>query len=170
MRRLEKVTVSALRVVCGICLLSIVGCVALQVLTRYVFEFPLSWTEESSRFLLVWMVFLGSIVTLSKDENIRLTLLASRLSGRPLQALFAFVYAVTGAFNVLFALGSYRMAKLNWRLPALTIPGFFLGYLHLASAASAVVIVLICVIRLVSSIRAAVLGEGPRRSHSPGRR
>ena len=32
----------------------------LQVLSRYVLEAPLPWTEELARFLLVWVAFLGS--------------------------------------------------------------------------------------------------------------
>jgi TRAP-type C4-dicarboxylate transport system permease small subunit len=159
MRLVEKYLILALRIICGICFLGIMISMALQVLTRYVFEFPLTWTEESSRFLLIWMVFLGSVITLSRDENIRLTLLSSRLSGRSLQALFIFVYAVILVFNVLFAMGSYRMARLNWELPALTIPGFFLGYLYIASGISAVFIILITAVRLVRSIRAVVVGK-----------
>lgn len=159
MRLVEKCFILALQIVCGICFIGIMVAVALQVLTRYVFEFPLPWTEESSRFLLIWMVFLGSIVTLYKDENIRLTLLSSHLSGRSLHALFIFLYAAIIVFNILFALGSYRMAKLNWQLPALTIPGFFLGYLYISSGISTVVIVLISVVRLLKSIRTIAFGE-----------
>ncbi|MBM4761361.1 TRAP transporter small permease [Bacillus sp. B15-48] len=34
--------------------------VFLQVLFRFVFEQPLAWTEELSRYLLVWLTFLGA--------------------------------------------------------------------------------------------------------------
>ena len=34
--------------------------VFLQVLTRFVIQIPLAWTEEVSRYFFIWMVFLGS--------------------------------------------------------------------------------------------------------------
>jgi len=36
--------------------------VFLQVLTRFVIQIPLAWTEEVSRYFFIWMVFLGSAV------------------------------------------------------------------------------------------------------------
>ncbi|RKX73371.1 MAG: hypothetical protein DRP87_19030 [Spirochaetes bacterium] len=168
MHSVEKYLVYGIKIICGICFLGIIVSVSLQVLTRYVFEFPLTWTEESSRFFLIWMVFLGSIVTLAKDENIRLTLLSSRLSGQPLHVLFIFVYTAIIVFNVLFVLGSYRMAELNWELPALTIKGFFIGYLYIVSGIGTVFILLISTVRLVSSIRAVVRGEDFQSSSKNG--
>ena len=159
MLRIERYLIKALHIVCGLLLLGILLFVALQILSRYVLEVPMSWTEESSRFFLIWMVFLGSIVTLSKDENIKLTVLSSRMSGRALHGLFILVYTAIIVFNVLFALSSYKMARLNWELPALTIPGFSIGFLYIPSGIGAVVIVMISALRIAGSLRVVVLDK-----------
>ena len=159
MLRIERRLIKALQIVSGLLLLGILLFIALQILSRYVLEVSMSWTEESSRFFLVWMVFVGSIVTLSKDENIKLTVLSSRMSGRALHGLLVLVYTVIIIFNVLFALGSYKMARLNWELPALTIPGFSLGFLYIPSGIGAVLIVMISALRIAGSFRKILLGE-----------
>jgi len=159
MLRIKRRLIKALQIVSGLLLLGILLFIALQILSRYVLEVSMSWTEESSRFFLVWMVFVGSIVTLSKDENIKLTVLSSRMSGRALHGLLVLVYTVIIIFNVLFALGSYKMARLNWELPALTIPGFSLGFLYIPSGIGAVLIVMISALRIAGSFRKILLGE-----------
>ena len=40
----------------------------LQVLARYVFDYPLSWPEELGRFLFAWIVFLGIVQVIRMDE------------------------------------------------------------------------------------------------------
>lgn len=47
----------------------------LQVLARYVFDYPLSWPEELGRFLFAWIVFLGIVPVLRSDEMPALDLL-----------------------------------------------------------------------------------------------
>src|SRR5690606_41542178 len=41
-----------------------------QVLTRYVFMYSLPWLEELTRFLMVWMVMLGTAVAVKEKQHI----------------------------------------------------------------------------------------------------
>ena len=51
----------ALTVACV--LLAIISCLGMwQVLARFVFSQPTTWTEESMRRLLIWMVMLGAMI------------------------------------------------------------------------------------------------------------
>lgn len=43
--------------------------VFLQVLFRYVFNYPLAWTEELSRFLLIWIVLLGAAIGIKRKSH-----------------------------------------------------------------------------------------------------
>lgn len=52
----------------------------IQVLFRYVFKLPLSWTEELARFLFVWVVFLGSAVSVKELGHVGVEYFVSRLS------------------------------------------------------------------------------------------
>lgn len=44
--------------------------VTLQVLFRYILQNPLVWTEELSRYLLVWVAFLGASSLIKNNESI----------------------------------------------------------------------------------------------------
>jgi len=46
----------------GIMMISLVGLTFLQVILRYVFNNPTSWTSELSRFILIWLTFTGASV------------------------------------------------------------------------------------------------------------
>src|SRR5262249_18822367 len=46
------------------------------VMSRYVFDSPLFWTDELANFLFLWMSMLGMVVALRRDGHMRLTTLA----------------------------------------------------------------------------------------------
>lgn len=91
-----KVT-SALLLVC-ITLMTLI--MVSLVVTRYLFAYSPSWSEEATRFLMVWMVMSGSAVLVLFDDHITLHVLAGKLGprGRCLQGILvrAIIAAVSG--------------------------------------------------------------------------
>ncbi|TLP47001.1 TRAP transporter small permease [Cohaesibacter sp. CAU 1516] len=55
--------------------------VLLQILFRYVLNMPLSWTDEASRFLMIYMVYLCLPIIYLQDKNIAMTFLLDALNG-----------------------------------------------------------------------------------------
>src|SRR6201992_2131920 len=47
------------------------------VLSRYVFNSPLFWTDELANFLFLWLSMLGTVVALRADGHMRLTTVAN---------------------------------------------------------------------------------------------
>src|ERR1700745_4047673 len=43
------------------------------VVSRYVFDSPLLWTDELANFLFLWLSMLGAVVALQRDGHMRLT-------------------------------------------------------------------------------------------------
>src|SRR5215470_6828172 len=43
------------------------------VVSRYVFDRPLMWTDELANFLFLWLAMLGAVVALRRNEHMRLT-------------------------------------------------------------------------------------------------
>jgi TRAP-type C4-dicarboxylate transport system permease small subunit len=41
-----------------------------QIVTRYVFSYPLSWSEELARYLMIWLTFLGAAVAVGKKSHV----------------------------------------------------------------------------------------------------
>jgi TRAP-type C4-dicarboxylate transport system permease small subunit len=54
--------------------------VLLQVIFRYVLNFPLFWTEEFARYCLVWSSLLGSALAVKRGQHIAVTIIMERLS------------------------------------------------------------------------------------------
>ena len=59
----------------GISLVIMTVVVLVQVLFRYVLNMPLSWTDEASRFLMIYMVYLCLPIIYLQDKNIAMTFL-----------------------------------------------------------------------------------------------
>jgi TRAP-type C4-dicarboxylate transport system permease small subunit len=52
--------------------------VLLQVIFRYILNFPLFWTEELARYCLVWSSLLGSAVAVKRGRHIAVTIFIER--------------------------------------------------------------------------------------------
>ena len=64
--------------------------VFVSVIFRYVFVSPMGWTDEVTRFLLVWCVMLGMAYTLQQGRHIRVTTLVRNFSPR-VQTVLEFI-------------------------------------------------------------------------------
>jgi len=58
-----------------------------QVVLRYVFKTGFPWTEELSRFTMIYLVFIGSIVLTHENSHISVTILDETLKGYALKIL-----------------------------------------------------------------------------------
>lgn len=62
----------------------------IQVILRTFFNNPQAWAEEVSRYLFVWVVFLGVAVAAFRDNHIRLDIIDHLLAGRKLRMIKIF--------------------------------------------------------------------------------
>lgn len=60
-------------------LVLLVATLGLQVLSRFVFEFPLGWTEELARVGQIWLVFIGAAVGARRAEHFVVELFMERV-------------------------------------------------------------------------------------------
>lgn len=77
-----------LRHAAGILLLVMTLIVVVQVLFRYLFNIPLSWTDESSRFLMIYMTYLCLPFVYLADKNIAMTFVTEMVE-KKMPRLFA---------------------------------------------------------------------------------
>jgi len=57
----------------------LLGIMVISVTSRYLLESPLSWTNEISGLLMVWLVFLGSVGALKRAEHISVGVFVDRM-------------------------------------------------------------------------------------------
>ncbi|TVP83167.1 MAG: TRAP transporter small permease [Alkalicoccus sp.] len=63
-----------LRYACSLMLLTIIVITLAQVFFRFILNSPFVWTDELSRFLLIWLVFLGAGVVSYDDKHLSVNL------------------------------------------------------------------------------------------------
>ncbi len=107
--------------------------VIVQVFSRYLFNFSFVWAEELVRYLMIWMVMLGSALVQSRNEHIRIDffpLLAGARGRRIMDTFFRLatliflaiiVYKGFGVsyFNRIFESSGLRISMM-W--PSLAVP------------------------------------------------
>lgn len=102
--------VDTLNKVVGIILSLMLGVMSiliiLQVISRFLIHFPLTWSEELSRYLMVYIVFAGASLAMRHNQLISIELLPELLSAKKrkiviiLVAIFSIVF-----FGILFFQG-----------------------------------------------------------------
>ncbi len=115
-------------------LIAILAAMALMVFAnvalRFLTDHSILWVEETSRYLMIWLTFLGAGIVLRYGGHIGIETLQERLPGAA-PALRAVIFALLLAFFAAMAWLGTRYALLTWdqTTPVLQIP---IGAVYLA--------------------------------------
>jgi TRAP-type transport system small permease protein len=136
---LVEVYFAVIKVTAAVLLAGMVGLVFGNVVLRYVFNSGIAASEELSRWLFVWLVFLGAIVGLKEHAHLGVDTLVKALSPRGRKVCYALSHALMLYASILLTEGSWKQAVLNWdtTAPASELPvGLFYlsGVVYGASA------------------------------------
>src|SRR2546430_1153221 len=80
------------------------------VVSRYVFNQPLTWSDELASILFLWLAMLGAVIALRRGEHMRLTAIVGMLSPRSRAFLDVVAVAAALAFLVLLLEPAYEFA------------------------------------------------------------
>jgi len=142
-----------LKVAIAICLATMVVLVFTNVVLRYLFNSGIATSEELSRWLLVWLTFLGAIVALRQHAHLGVDTLVRALPPRGKLACFVMSYLLMLYVDALLTLGSWKQAVLTFgdTAPASGISvGLFFYSSGLVFGVSAAVILLVDFVRVLS--------------------
>ncbi len=121
----------------ALCLAVMVVMVFGNVLLRYVFNSGIAVSEELSRWLFVWLTFLGAIVALKENGHLGTDMLVSRLPrGGKIACLLASQMLMLGVTVMLFQ-GSLAQARINLEVEA-PVTGFPMAVVYAAGVVFAV--------------------------------
>lgn len=117
MRRLVELLDAVLKNVLIVLMVAMVSAVCWQVISRYVFSSPSSWTEEVARFLMIWIGVLGAAYAFRTGVHLGLDILPKKLTGRSAELLKNFTAAVVVLFSVtVLVIGGGSLVSLTWEL------------------------------------------------------
>ncbi|MCB1816285.1 MAG: TRAP transporter small permease subunit, partial [Candidatus Competibacteraceae bacterium] len=80
----------------SVALITVIVCAG--VYWRYVLNDALAWSEESAKFLMVWMVFTGAPIALAQGTHAAIDALPEALPPRARQAVFGLIYLLVMFF------------------------------------------------------------------------
>lgn len=85
--------------------------VMLQVISRYVFHSPLSWTDEVSRFLLVWLTFIAAAYVMSERLHVTVDLLMARLNIRAVAVVDTIATAIVVVGSAVLMIAGFTLLR-----------------------------------------------------------
>ena len=123
LQRVEGVIGAVLERIAFAGIVALIGVMSLQIVSRLFFT-ATSWSEETARYLLIWLTFLGACLAFQRGRHIAVTVIADRLPPPAPRITRAFVALVTLTFMITLAKVGYEYMDLQsyQRSAALQIP------------------------------------------------
>jgi TRAP-type C4-dicarboxylate transport system permease small subunit len=115
-----------------------------EVLSRYVFDFPLVFSNELTKILFPWMIFVAAISVTKNEDHLSINYFRELLPKAGQKIAFIFSKLVMLYFSFYMVVSSYELAKgvINQPLPMLRISKSWL-YASMTVSFSAIIIILI---------------------------
>lgn len=107
------------------CFVYMTVAVLAQVFGRYVFNYSISWTEETAKFAQIWVVLMGAGITMRRGLHVAVDVLAAMLPLPLMRALLVLVAFGCIWFLGVVIYGSFPLLELGWMFetsPVLQVP------------------------------------------------
>ena len=100
--------------------------ISLQVFSRHVLSDAFSWTEEASRYLFIWLIFLSIGISFIEKKHISIDIVMDRVPSMVQKVLQQFVYLLLIALSIFLLVQGIdlveKMQSFNQRSATLQIP------------------------------------------------
>ena len=104
-----------------ICMLALVACVVLGVVSRQI-NAPLAWTDELAQMFLVWSALAGWMIALRRRSHIRITMLIDRLPARARAGAEIAIQLCIVTFGLLMLRYGFGLIERTWDVEAISLP------------------------------------------------
>lgn len=110
--------VRAINLLIALALAAMVVLVFGNVVLRYVFNSGITVSEELSRWLFIWITFLGAVAALKENAHLGTDMLVSRLPVKGKKVCMVLGQVLMLYLTWLFLAGSYKQMVINWDVEA----------------------------------------------------
>jgi TRAP-type transport system small permease protein len=125
-----------------------------NVMSRYFLDTTWGWYEEVSRFMLIWIVFLGAVVATIRGDHLGIDLLPAVFSPRVCRMIGVLADILVMAALVIMCQGAWDMAidslASGWVASSIPIP---YGWVYMIGPVSAALMFIQTLIKTVGDIR-----------------
>ena len=112
LQKISDVLTKIIKVVMVVLFAWMVISLGIQVFARYIFHKSFVWTDESARYCMIWMVFLGASEILFNDEHIKVTVIEDLLHGASKKVLAVIQDIIGLIFSIMLAYYSFPQVAL----------------------------------------------------------
>lgn len=131
-----------IKVIANAILIIMVVTIFSQVIMRYLFENPLMWSEELSRYLYAWFCFLGVSIATFDKSHLKVTFFVERLPKIIQYYLESFSMLLMIVFFIIVSWSALLLPKVQgnimayslgipfWMLSISMVPGFFVSSIY----------------------------------------
>jgi TRAP-type C4-dicarboxylate transport system permease small subunit len=131
----------------------LIATVFYQVLGRYLFNAPPSWSEELARFLQVWIALLASALCVQQGMHLGVDYLLYAVSPRSRALLEVLVHVLVSGFLLLLLVQGIRILEVA-AVQSSPAMGINMWYAYLAVPVGAALMLLESVLKLGEAVRA----------------
>lgn len=124
---------------------------------RYIFSNSFFWTEEASKYLFVWMIFLSSAYAVGRDKHIKISLFLNLFSNKTVVRIKILCYIIfigIIGYSIPSIIDSFSHLRLS---PVLRIP---LEYIYFIMPISFILFLLHAVYRIIFLIKQEKTNNG----------
>ncbi len=129
-----------------------------QVVSRYVFNFPVMWSEEIGRYLFIWIVYLGSSIAFIRKRHLKVDFLVRKIKEPYSIYLEVTLLSIIMIFLFFVFLYGLKYIGIYWDTPAYSISYIKLGWVY-ASVPIGGILMILNIIRVILSILNNKRGE-----------
>ena len=124
---LKRLTASADWIACKVCIalfMFILVTMVLQIFFRYIFNAPLTWTEELARMFFTWINFLGAALIVKRSSHISIDAATDLLPPGPRRWVLALAHLITLVILCILAVKGFQFLRTTGisASPALGVP------------------------------------------------
>ncbi|MFD6439710.1 TRAP transporter small permease [Peribacillus sp. NPDC060186] len=113
MGKISKLLENTLNIIMAVALAIMVVLVFGNVVLRYAFNSGITWSEEMSRYLFIWLTFLGAIGAYKNKEHLGVDMLIKRLPNKMKRVVIVISDLLILLVLVLVLDGSWKMTMIN---------------------------------------------------------
>lgn len=126
--------------------------VLVSVFFRYVLQDALSWTEEFSKFLMIWMTLMGSPIALQLGAHVGIDALPTSLKGRAHFVLLLIIQLIILSLLAICIKEGIALTLLAGRQTASSLE-LSLGWIYMAMPLGAALMFLVAIQHLILALR-----------------
>lgn len=112
LRKITKVLTTIMKYVMVVFFIWMVLSLGVQVFARYIFHKSFVWSEESARYCMIWMIFIGATEVMFNSDHIKVTMIEDALKGIARWAINLVQDVICLIFSVMLVLYSFPQMML----------------------------------------------------------